>query len=74
MTPMVLLEGVHLTLGSKAGPVNILRGLNLSISSGKRVAVVGPSGSGKSTLIAAIAGLEQVTAGRVSIDGTDITD
>lgn len=70
---IVRLEDVHLTLGSKAGPVNILRGIDLEIGAGRRVAVVGPSGSGKSTLIAAIAGLERVSRGRVVIDGTDIT-
>ncbi len=70
---MIALDNVHLTLGSAAGPVPILRGLNLSVDAGEAVGVVGPSGSGKSTMLAAIAGLERTTAGSVNIAGTDIT-
>ena len=47
--PMVLLEDVHLTLESRAGAVNILRGINLNIETSESVGVVGPSGSGKTT-------------------------
>lgn len=71
---MITLENVHLTLASAAGPVPILRGVTLDVAAGETVAIVGPSGSGKSTLLAAIAGLERPTAGRIHIDGTDITD
>lgn len=71
---MISLENVHLTLASAAGPVPILRGVTLDVAAGETVAIVGPSGSGKSTLLAAIAGLERPTAGRIHIDGTDITD
>ncbi len=68
--PMVLLEDVHLTLGSVAGPVNILRGVDLRIEAGETVGVVGPSGSGKSTMLAVMAGLETPTSGKVSIAGS----
>ena len=71
---MISLENVHLTLAGAAGPVPILRGVTLDVAAGETVAIVGPSGSGKSTLLAAIAGLERPTAGRIRIDGTDITD
>ncbi len=70
---MIALDDVHLTLGSAAGPVPILRGLNLTVDAGEAVGVVGPSGSGKSTMLAAIAGLERTTSGSVHINGTDIT-
>jgi putative ABC transport system ATP-binding protein len=70
---MIALDDVHLTLGSAAGPVPILRGLNLTVDAGEAVGVVGPSGSGKSTMLAAIAGLERATSGSVRIAGTDIT-
>ena len=69
--PAILLEGLQVTLPSRAGPVAILRGIDLSVQVGDAIAVVGPSGSGKSTLLMVIAGLEQATAGRVSVLGTD---
>jgi putative ABC transport system ATP-binding protein len=70
--PLVVLEDVHLTLGSAAGPVNILRGVSLEIGAGETVSVVGPSGSGKSTLMMVLGGLERPSAGRVWIDGDDL--
>jgi len=69
--PLVL-DAVALTLPSSAGPVNILRGVDLVVNPGERVAVVGPSGSGKSSLIAVGAGLEEPTAGSVRLFGQDL--
>ena len=68
----LLLEGVGLTLPSAAGPVEILKGVDMAVSPGERVAVVGPSGSGKSSLIALAAGLERPTAGTVRLFGQDL--
>ncbi len=70
-TPLVL-DAVALTLPSAAGPVNILRGVDLAVNAGERLAVVGPSGSGKSSLIAVGAGLEEPTAGTVRLFGQDL--
>jgi putative ABC transport system ATP-binding protein len=70
--PLVVLEDISLTLGSAAGPVNILRGVSLEIGAGETVSVVGPSGSGKSTLMMVLGGLERPSAGRVRIDGNDL--
>ena len=56
------LQGVSLTLPSAAGPVQILREVDLTISPRERVAVTGPSGSGKSSLIAVAAGLESLAS------------
>ncbi|HWM32370.1 MAG TPA: ABC transporter ATP-binding protein [Methyloceanibacter sp.] len=70
--PAILLEGVHVTLPSRAGPVDILRGIDLRVPTGEAVAIVGPSGSGKSTVLMVIAGLERATEGRVEVVGADL--
>ncbi|NBC34330.1 MAG: ATP-binding cassette domain-containing protein [Alphaproteobacteria bacterium] len=69
---MIDLADVHLTLESGAGPVNILRGVDLNVDAGETVSVVGPSGSGKSTLMMIIAGLERPSSGRVVVAGNDL--
>jgi putative ABC transport system ATP-binding protein len=70
--PLVL-EGVGLTLPSAAGPVEILRGVDMAVAPGERVSVIGPSGSGKSSLIALAAGLERPTSGVVRLFGQDLS-
>lgn len=69
--PAIKLEGVAVTLPSRAGPVAILRGIDLEVETGEAIAVVGPSGSGKSTLLMVTAGLERATGGRVAVVGAD---
>jgi putative ABC transport system ATP-binding protein len=71
---MIQLDDVHVTLGSTAGPVKILRGIDLEVAAGSSVSVVGPSGSGKSTLLAVVGGIERPTSGVVRIDGTTLGD
>jgi putative ABC transport system ATP-binding protein len=71
--PAIQLEDVRLNLASAAGAVNILNGVSLSVAQGETIALLGPSGSGKSSLLMVAAGLEAASAGRVTIDGTDIT-
>ncbi len=66
-----MLEKVHLTLDGPAGPVNILRGVDLSVNAGTALGVVGPSGSGKTTMLMIVSGLERISSGRVVIAGTD---
>jgi putative ABC transport system ATP-binding protein len=69
--PAIALEKVHLTLAGPAGPVNILRGIDLIVTQGTALGVVGPSGSGKTTMLMIIAGLERISSGSVKIAGTD---
>jgi putative ABC transport system ATP-binding protein len=69
---MIRLRGVHLTLASLAGPVHILRGIDLDVADGETVAVVGPSGSGKSTMMMVIAGLERPSSGRVEVADAEL--
>ena len=71
---MINLDDVHLTLPSEAGPVDILRGIDLSVPRGETVGLVGPSGSGKSTLMAIMAGLERPSRGRVVVAGQALQD
>ncbi|MEX0758247.1 MAG: ATP-binding cassette domain-containing protein, partial [Tistlia sp.] len=68
---MIELEGLRLTYRGGAGPVEVLRGLDLSVAAGETVSIVGPSGSGKSSMMMLIAGLERPSAGRVAVGGVD---
>ncbi len=67
--PLISLNRAELTLPSDAGPVEILRGIDLDVNIGETVGIVGPSGSGKTSLLMIIAGLERATAGEVTMNG-----
>lgn len=69
---MIHLEDIHLQLQSRAGPVHILRGVNLDVKNGESLAVLGPSGSGKSTLLMVVAGLERPSKGRLRVHDHDL--
>jgi putative ABC transport system ATP-binding protein len=70
--PLISLTDVHLTLPSLAGPVDILRGIDLTVAPGEALGIVGPSGSGKTTLLMVIAGLERISSGSIAVDGTEL--
>ena len=63
------LANVRLSLESASGTIEILRGINLTITEGETVSVIGPSGSGKTSLLMILAGLEPATDGEVIING-----
>jgi putative ABC transport system ATP-binding protein len=64
-------RNLTLTLGTPAAPVAILRGIDLDISQGQVVALLGPSGSGKSSLMAVLSGLERASGGSLTVAGAD---
>ena len=57
----------------KSGEVKVLKGIDLLINSGEKVALMGPSGAGKSTLIHILGLMDKPTSGNVFIDDIDIT-
>ena len=65
-------RGIGKTVKSGDSDLVILREIDLSVTAGEAVAVVGASGSGKSTLLAILAGLDTPTVGSVSVDGADL--
>jgi putative ABC transport system ATP-binding protein len=69
MTAALDLKDVSLTLNSRAGPVKILRGVNVAAPAGQAIGIVGPSGSGKTSLLMVIAGLEAVSSGDIKVAG-----
>ena len=66
---LVELRDVH----KRFGPVEVLKGISLSLEKGEIVAVIGRSGSGKSTMLRCVNGLEQVQAGQIIVDGIEVT-
>jgi putative ABC transport system ATP-binding protein len=73
MAPAVLAHDLSRRFGEGESAVDALRGVSLEVPPGQLTAVMGPSGSGKSTLMHILAGLDTPTAGRVEIDGREIT-
>ncbi|MDP2085338.1 MAG: ATP-binding cassette domain-containing protein, partial [Gemmobacter sp.] len=67
------LADARLVLDGNAGPVEILRGITLSVKAGETLGLVGPSGSGKSSLLMLMGGLERATGGQVQALGQDLT-
>ena len=66
-------EGVRKMYGSGNNQVAALDGIDLTVSKGEFVAVIGASGSGKSTLLHILGSVDKPTSGKVTIDGTDLS-
>jgi lipoprotein-releasing system ATP-binding protein len=69
---VIVAEGLTKTFTEGGRTLEVLRGVNLEISPGARVAIVGASGSGKTTLLQLLGGLDEPTAGSVFIAGSNI--
>lgn len=70
---VLTLNDVGLTLQGNSGPVEILKGLTLSVQRHETLGLVGPSGSGKSSALMLMGGLERASRGKITVLGQDIT-
>jgi polar amino acid transport system ATP-binding protein len=68
--PAIDVQGLVKTFGEN----EVLKGIDLTVTAGEVVCVIGPSGSGKSTLLRSVNLLEEPTGGKILIEGIDITD
>jgi putative ABC transport system ATP-binding protein len=71
--PVLILKDTRLTLAGNAGPVEILKGISLTVQPGETLGLIGPSGSGKSSLLMLMGGLERATGGSIHALGHDLT-
>ncbi|MCE9534732.1 MAG: ABC transporter ATP-binding protein [Planctomycetes bacterium] len=71
-TNFVELAGLSKVYGPPTATIQVLRGLNLTIPQGERVALLGKSGSGKSTLLNLLGGLDVPTSGTIRVGGRDL--
>ena len=69
--PVLVLRDLRRTYRTGQGPLEVLKGANLTVAPGEIVGLIGPSGSGKSSLLHAAGLLEHPTRGQVIIDGRD---
>ncbi|MGN9795365.1 ABC transporter ATP-binding protein [Streptomyces sp. NPDC054847] len=72
--PMVRIENLHRSYGTGAAAVHALRGVSFEIPRGELVALKGRSGSGKTTLLNLVGGLDTPDQGRITVDGTDLSE
>ncbi|MES2696396.1 MAG: ABC transporter ATP-binding protein [Verrucomicrobiota bacterium] len=69
---MIAVSRLTKSYDTPAGPVAVLRELDLRVAAGESIAIVGPSGSGKTTLLNLLGALDKPSSGSISIDGTDL--
>lgn len=71
---LLLARDVHKSVATAAGPLQILKGVDLELDRGEAVAILGASGSGKSTLLGLLAGLDVPDTGSIRLDDTELAD
>jgi putative ABC transport system ATP-binding protein len=71
-SPLIEARSLVFTAAAISGPVQVLRGVDLTVAAGEAVGIVGPSGSGKTSLLMLLAGLERPTGGQLSVAGRDL--
>lgn len=71
---MIRLENISKTFDTKDGPLEVLKGVNLTVRDGEIYGIIGFSGAGKSTLIRTVNLLERPTGGKVFLDNVCLTD
>ena len=72
--PVIEVKNLHKTFKRQDGTkIEVLRGIDTSISKGEKIAVIGPSGSGKSTFLRCLNRMEEPTGGEIFFNGEDIT-
>jgi putative ABC transport system ATP-binding protein len=70
--PLIQVMNLTKTYETPAGPLNVLRGIDLTINPGDLVSLVGPSGAGKTTFLNMLSGIDSPTSGDVVVQGIDI--
>ena len=66
-------QSIKKSFGAKGNVQEVLKGINLHVGKGEFVGIMGPSGAGKTTLLNVLATIDRATAGRILIDGDDIS-
>jgi lipoprotein-releasing system ATP-binding protein len=72
MSKLLEVSGLYKSFGTKAGKVDVLKGIDLTVVAGETIALVGASGAGKSTLLHVIGTLDRPTTGKVLFDNVDV--
>lgn len=68
-SPVIVCRGLHRSYRQGRSEIEVLRGIDLAVESGERLAIIGASGAGKSTLLHLLGGLDRPTAGEVEVMG-----
>jgi len=72
--PLIQVSNLVKTYETPAGPMNVLRGIDMEIGRGNFIALVGPAGGGKTTFLNMITGIDKPTTGEVIVDGIDVSN